>query len=100
MTSLRFIRLRCVSTQEQGQSAADSWKEISRPAAKHRITMKVLFQWRANPKAKRPGSVSLIRAGTASQSLLYFPSGLRAGRKPRRLRMHACAQACTHAIGL
>ncbi|WP_372615180.1 T4SS efffector SepA family protein, partial [Aquicoccus sp.] len=47
----------------QGQSAPDAWKEASRIAAKHKIPLKVVFQWRDNEKAQYPGRTGVLRAG-------------------------------------
>lgn len=47
----------------QGQSAIDSWKEVSRLADKYQIPVKVRFQWRDNEKALHPGKIGIIRAG-------------------------------------
>ncbi|TCB38808.1 hypothetical protein E0J02_26560 [Rhizobium leguminosarum bv. viciae] len=47
----------------QGQSATDVWKEVSRLADRHRISVAVEFQWRQNPKAQYPGKTGLLKAG-------------------------------------
>lgn len=47
----------------QGQSAADAWKETSRIAEKHRISVDVTFQWRDNEKALYPGKTARVKAG-------------------------------------
>jgi hypothetical protein len=47
----------------QGQSAADSWKEVDRLAKKWRIPVVVKFSWRQNPKAQHPGKNGELRSG-------------------------------------
>lgn len=49
----------------QGQSATDAWKEIDRIAKKWRIPVIVEFWWRQNSKAQHPGSVGVLRSGSA-----------------------------------
>jgi hypothetical protein len=47
----------------QGQSAADSWKEVDRLAEKWRIPVVVKFMWRQKLKAQYPGKNGELRSG-------------------------------------
>lgn len=45
----------------QGQSAPDAWKEASRLAKRHGISLEVTFRWRDNEKAQYPGKTGILR---------------------------------------